>query len=169
MLKINEFVEQSIELEKDNLLTDFPIVDAIEYLKPSIMDQIRNSFDQYQEQPWREFNIHEWEKIVEYFDFNAADLLSITHGYYQANDEICLYRAEEIEVALPETWHLTDSRVETISKFSDLYISDGQQLSPKPGDTYPPQILGYIMADLNLMLKLDIDAIDEYLIEDLGA
>ena len=153
--EIEQLIEQSEEYEKQNYIelvyTDLSVID---YYWPSIVrtaeELIQYDFDQWSfklSQDQAE-TLRDW--ILD--SIQNEDLeLKIGYGYWVARESVSLVSCEEIEICLPEYWHITKWKTEAVNRFTDLYISDSS-------DQY-----GYYACQFYVYFDLDSDKLNELL------
>lgn len=128
-MKFEHFIENEIELYKENLLEQFSfdLCHALEYSWPTIERHFIDSLIDQDILPMSCKNIsipsEVKEKIIDYLIEFEDELLCINTGYHLITNHISLGNIDEIEIDISHL-NITEKRKEIINQYTDLYIPD---------------------------------------------
>lgn len=164
MIKFNEIASEVIEQEKYYYLAELELGDLFSYNAPSIIESIaehayfERDLSDSEQREYSKYIRENWDAVAEYLYANSADLLSIGYGYHITRGYFALASCEEIETELdffiPNS-RLTTKRIETINRYSDIYISSDRR--------------AYVSCQFHLDIELKLDEIDAAILAQIEA
>ena len=158
MIKFNNIALEAIDRDEQYYLNEYGIADDLVSSQLHLEQALSDTFmkDSWQtDYPFhalREFSAYELDIIIDYLIDNQADLLEIGYGYHVVTGYFALAMISEVQVDLSD-YHWTDYRESIVSRYTDMVVHNGY---------------GFVSCNAHLDIRLDVDAITDALLEQIG-